>query len=111
MINKSLRIFIHYIIFFFILFGGIISNNYNIIKFHIIFNIIVILHWLTNNNKCFLSEYDHKGGSFVIIVFKKFGIYINENNETVINAITYSGVILPLLYSLYKLNKMKKIIS
>jgi hypothetical protein len=107
--SKPFRIFMHYVICFFILFGGIISNDYNIIKIHVVFNIFVILHWLTNNNKCFLSEYDHKGSSFIILSLDKIGINIDENNTTLVNIMTYSTVIIPLLYSVYRLNKMKKL--
>jgi hypothetical protein len=104
---KLARTYLHYIVTFFILFGGIITNNYNIIKFHIIFNTFIIIHWLTNNNKCFLSEYDHDGSNeYSSGLLKKIGINV-ENNENLLNFITYSVVIIPLFLSLQKLNKIK----
>ena len=100
---KVLRTYLHYLITFFILFGGLVgiyTKNYNITKVHIIFNLIVIIHWLTNDNKCFLSECDnHDDNEYSLSLFEKIGISIDKNNKEFINVITYSTVIIPLLFS------------
>lgn len=103
---KIARTYLHYIVTFFILFGGIITNNYNIIKFHIIFNTFIIIHWLTNDNKCFLSEYDNlESTEYTSGILKKLGINI-DGNEILINFIAYLTVIIPLFLSLKKINKI-----
>lgn len=98
--NKYTRTFIHYIISIFIVFGGLIFNHCNGLKIHMIFNIIVILHWITNNNKCFLTEYDYENGDgYTIGILNKFGFGLDEKNIVLSNVISYLTTIIPLYYS------------
>ena len=96
---------IHYMISFFILFGSF-SNNYSILKTHLYFNIIVILHWLTNNNKCFISEYHYKDnntGYMQHLISKIFNI--NNVNPNILNIIGYITVLIPSYFTYKKLYK------
>jgi hypothetical protein len=52
-LNINFIIFIHHIISFYILFGWINNNNPTI---YLLTLIIVNLHWMTNNYKCFLTQ-------------------------------------------------------
>ena len=102
---KDLREYIHYFISFFIVFGGFIGllfNNMNIVKFHFIFNIFVIIHWLTNNNKCYLSEIDNPNqndAKYTKDLLENV-CGLNINNILLLNIISYLVVILPLILSL-----------
>lgn len=98
---------LHYLITFFIIFGCM-SNDYSVLTVHFYFNIIVILHWLTNNNKCFLSDYDNQGenGYTQELLEKVFGLCIS--NPTTLNSITYMIVIIPLYITYSKLKEMCK---
>ena len=98
---------IHYIISLFIVFG-FLFNNINMLKIHLIFNIIVILHWLTNNNKCFLSELEYNeenqdNGYIIDIVYNIFGIRINKSTGEIL---AYLSVIIPGYLSYVKINSM-----
>lgn len=106
--NKLFRNIIHYIITIYILIGGLISNNCISLYIHFCFCILVILHWLTNNNKCFLSEYDYDdsdGYTKSILNFFNIDVSKYDNPYLITNIIAYSIVIIPLLFTLYKLNK------
>lgn len=101
---KHLRDNLHYIITIFILFGSI-SNNCNILYFHLFFCISTILHWATNNNKCFLSEYDYNEDTgYSMRILNYFGFnFDKDKDEYILNTIVYSCVIIPLLITLNKL--------
>jgi hypothetical protein len=105
--EKNIRDNIHYLITLFLFFGGIISNNCKMLQIHAIFCILVIFHWITNNNKCFLSEYDYKDGNgYTMHILNYLGINIKqENNELLLNIIAYSSVLIPLLFSYNKILK------
>ena len=49
--NRRLLQF-HHIINMYILIGGFLFNP----LYHLIFIVLTMIHWLTNNNKCFLTE-------------------------------------------------------
>lgn len=105
MFSKYTRTFLHYIISIYIVFGGIIFNHCQGIYYHILFNSIVILHWLTNNNKCFLTEYDYENGKgYTISILNKFGFNLDPKNTKLSNIISYMTTLIPLYYSytLYK---------
>ena len=61
--NILLCLFIHNIITVFILLGwllGILTKNKNILILHILTVLIVLTHWKTNDNYCFLTLYDNR---------------------------------------------------
>jgi hypothetical protein len=95
---------IHYIITIFLIFGSFFSKNKIYLKTHFFINMMVILHWFTNNNKCFLSEQTY-GEEDPQGYTKHLLSYINiEANDYNANILAYSSVILPSLYSLYLSN-------
>ena len=101
---------IHYCITIFILFGGITSIlflNCRMLTIHAYFCILVIAHWLTNNNKCFISEYDenNKNNGYTLSLLKKIGINISPDNYIITNTISYSMVLIPLYISYISLVK------
>lgn len=101
---KLLRDIIHYIITIFLLFGSI-SNNRNLLYFHLFFCILTITHWMTNNNKCFLSEYDYdENAGYTKQILHFFGF--NLNNEYVLNTIAYLCILIPFAITLNKLRLM-----
>lgn len=95
---------IHYIISIIIMFGSFFSNNKEYLKFHFFFNMMVIAHWYTNNNKCFLSddydEDDPQGYTKHLLSF----LHI-ESTDSNANRISYLSVIIPAIYSLYLIKK------
>ena len=101
--DKSYRHYIHYIISFYILFGGVITNNILFIKIHAYTLILILLHWLTNNGRCFLGEIDYKyeKSGYTKHLLEKIGIYTNEKIAMYIG---YLALIVPTLYSLHKLS-------
>jgi hypothetical protein len=93
---------IHYIISIFIMFGSFFSKNKKYLKFHFFFNLMVIAHWYTNNNKCFLSDdygdEDPQGYTKHLLSF----LHI-EATDSNANLISYLSVIIPASISLFRL--------
>lgn len=50
---------LHRIIMIFIYFGWLF-NDKRILKFYLIFFGVIVIHWLTNNFRCFLTQYEQK---------------------------------------------------
>jgi hypothetical protein len=97
-------ILLHYCITFFVIFGGLIGiifNNLDIIKFHILFNILVIVHWLTNNNKCVLSEISYenneKNNKYTDDIISN--IFQTKLNDFQLLIISYLVIIIPMIIS------------
>jgi hypothetical protein len=87
------------------LLGWLIPNS-NYLKFYIIFNISIILHWILNNNNCILSEMDNKEkGVYTSKILQQ--IYINiDNNSIFIDIINYGLIIILTLIAYYRILKM-----
>ena len=107
---KTIRSKLHTFISLYIVFGGAISNNCVFLKIHCITLMIIIFHWLTNNNNCFLSQYDHhqdKTGYTRSVLKKYFGINISDEDQIKGNIISYFAAIIPLLYTYRKIKQYK----
>lgn len=102
---KNLRKIIHYLITIFILFGWA-HHNKKLLLIHMIFICGVLIHWITNNNRCFLSEYDYEDddpNAYTKDLLNKFGIKLN--NDKIIQYIPYLSLIIPFIISVIKINK------
>jgi hypothetical protein len=104
--NKNIRNFLHYFITFYSLFGGLITSNCKWLQIHFIFNTLILLHWLTNNNRCFLSEYDYKENAYTAQLLNKLGINIYDN-KTALMLAPYILLFIPMMITYYKLNQFK----
>lgn len=96
---------IHHIITFFVVFGGIISGfllqNTYLLMAHMFFCGNIVIHWLTNDNRCILSkkeEYAEKNG-YTAEVLKFVGIHIDPTNESVGNMFSYGITLTSLIVS------------
>lgn len=95
---------IHHIITFTIVFGGIISGfllqNTLLLMAHMFLCGNIIIHWLTNDNRCLLSkdEYKEKNG-YTAEVLKYVGIHIDPTNESIGNMFSYGITLTSLLVS------------
>ena len=58
---KSIRDSLHYLITAYIILGWLVPEQQML---HAVFCALVLLHWRTNNNRCFLSEYDYSGNGY-----------------------------------------------
>lgn len=67
----------------------------------------VIIHWLTNDGQCFLSEMDYdkneEPNGYTKHMLEKIGITMDAQSMTIVSHLI---VLIPCLYSLYKLNQM-----
>lgn len=96
---------IHYIISFYMIFGWLVPYCNNL-KFYIIFNIFIILHWISNNNNCIISKLEKKDkGVHTSKLFKKININI-DSNSIFIDIINYSSIIIFILISYYRIQNM-----
>jgi hypothetical protein len=105
--NKFIRNTLHYSITLFVLFGNLMYHNCSYLQFHFYFCALIILHWLTNNNQCFLSQYDYKTNEYSLEILSWFGIHISRENYVLINIITYASITIPLLITYSKLKTLK----
>ena len=88
---------IHRILVYFTLLGFLLPKKY--LKYHLIMWPGILLHWLTNNNRCFLSDLEvklsgeswgEKESDFGIKIAKSFGINITLKDTTKIYIIVYT---------------------
>ena len=95
---------IHHIITFTIVFGGIISGfllqNTFLLMVHMFLCGNIIIHWLTNDNRCLLSkdDYQEKNG-YTAEVLKYVGINIDPTNESIGNMFSYGITFTSLIIS------------
>ena len=102
LMTKSQRDNIHYSYNLIIALVPLLSNNLKVLYFHATVCILTILHWHTNEGKCFLSEYDYQGESeYTKQILSFVGIYPQSNLELEFYA--HSFFIIPLFISLYKI--------
>ncbi len=79
----------HRILVYFTLLGCFLPTKY--LQYHLIVWPVIILHWFTNNNRCFLSDLEvklsgeswgKKESDFGIKVAKSFGLHITLEDTT-----------------------------
>lgn len=104
---------IHHIITFTIVFGGIISGfilqNTFLLMAHMFLCGNIIIHWLTNDNRCVLSveDYKHKNG-YTAEILKYIGINIDPSNESIGNMFSYGITLTSLIVSWRRLLVLTK---
>ena len=101
---------IHRILVYFTLLGFLLPKKY--LKYHLIMWPGILLHWLTNNNRCFLSDLEvklsgeswgEKESDFGIKIAKSFGINITLKDTTKIYIIVYTIIwLISLLRFIYE---------
>ena len=88
MLSSFIHIF-HRILTYFTLFGFLLPRKYLI--YHLFFYPSMIIHWMTNNNKCILTELEIKlsgrswsefESSFGIKLFNSLGFNIKKDKNT-----------------------------
>ncbi len=106
--DTVIRHYIHTFLTAVIVLGGIISGfifkNVFLLKAHVILCGNIILHWLTNNNRCIISEqdYEHKN-EYTLGLLKNIGIHIDPTNDIIGNIISYGTTSTLLFISWLKL--------
>jgi hypothetical protein len=103
--GKDIRHYLHYIITIYLLFGGILTNNLYYINIHFYVTFFTVIHWLTNNGQCFISEMDYdktEPNGYTKHLLEKLGL---ASNQKTVQLIAYGSVLIPCFYSLYKLNR------
>lgn len=102
--ERTLRTVIHNIVTVYILFGGLLARkSCRYLWFHVIFCLLVLLHWATNDNKCFLSEYDHssENGYTLETIRHVFGIEIPTDDTFWPDFIAHATVLVPMFVSMW----------
>jgi hypothetical protein len=102
---------VHYFITFLIIFGGLIGllfNNLNIVKIHILFNIIILVHWLTNNNRCFISDLTYGDNESNTKYSEELftSLFNYKLNDVQQNIVAYLTIIIPTIISMIIVNTM-----
>lgn len=105
--NSTFRHYIHYIISIYLVFGGVLTNDKTLLYIHFYVTFLTVIHWFTNNGQCFLSEMDYdvkeEPNGYTKHLLEKMGIPYTKGFLIFMG---YASVLVPCLYSLYKLNKM-----
>lgn len=100
------RHYLHYLITVYLVFGGVFTSNLYFIRMHFYVTFLTLIHWFTNNGQCFLSQMDYdetkEPYGYTVHILNKFGI--DNPSKTVKQMCGYGGVLIPCLYSLYRLN-------
>lgn len=106
--DNSWKTYLHYLISAYILFGGAFSSNCTYLKWHVAFNGFVIVHWLTNNNRCVLSDGYEEDTGYTRHVLNTLGFPINKDDKATMMVIAYAAVVVPMLWSARKVSKICK---
>ena len=85
---------------------GWIFDNKMILIFYLVFEVIIILHWITNHWKCCLTQYENKVCNFDKKEKYDYVFKIMNNKTAIILALTIKAIIL--CYVIYKLFFKKK---
>lgn len=102
-----LRHYIHYIISIYLVFGGLFTNNVIYLKIHFYVTLLTIIHWITNKGQCFLTETDYDSNDEPNGYTKHLLSLMNISpSSTNLMIIGWLSVILPCIYTLYKLNNI-----
>ena len=105
--NSTVRHWLHYVITGIIMLGGILTTNSLLLKIHIFICGNVILHWLTNNNRCIISEADYNNNNgYTIHLLQKMGIQVDESNSILPNLVAYGSVMVVLFFSWWRLKNV-----
>ena len=99
---KKARQLLHYAITAFLLLGGVFTKNKSVLRIHIVVDALVLLHWLSNNNKCFLSDIDYSNNQGYSNHLMSLVGFDNISDDTA-NFMSYASVIIAMLYSYGKL--------
>jgi hypothetical protein len=99
-IKGNLILYIHHLVDIYIYFGGFLFNP----LYHLIVVIITLLHWITNGDKCFLTEWSNSICYPEYTEYKGFNDFsrmlgIQDKYPTI--SYYYLGFII--LYDLYKI--------
>jgi len=65
-------LYFHHVVNIYIYIGGILFNP----LYHLLFLLFTILHWITNDNKCFLTEYTNSFCYPEVEEYKQFNDFI-----------------------------------
>lgn len=65
-------LYFHHVVNIYIYIGGILFNP----LYHLLFLLFTILHWITNDNKCFLTEYTNSICYPEVEEYKQFNDFI-----------------------------------
>lgn len=99
---KLFRETLHYAITATTLAIPIFARNCFLLLGNAILCLLVLIHWLTNNGKCALSEYDHTGNSYTIGLLRLIGIKLPTNDMYYSQRIAYGVLFLVAAVSLGK---------
>jgi hypothetical protein len=94
-------LFLHHAISVFTNFGWIF-NNRTILKIYLLFPVLAILHWVTNDDKCFLTEMVNK-----ICGYKQYKVFNDFTYFLKIKPILPLIKVLGIIIALYKINSSK----
>ena len=102
--SRKVREHTHYVITIFILTGGFLISSCPLLRAYLLFLVILVLHWVTNDNQCFISEFDYKKEDigYTQGILKKAGIHISKIGIDILN---YSYVLFMIWFTYRKLQR------
>lgn len=113
MVWSKIRHYLHYVISLYIVFGGVaakyVFGSDKFVYNHVYVLTGILLHWLTNNGKCFLSQYDYSekgpnGTSYTRHLMEMVGLGgLNISGRLMTRLVTMTSM----LYSVYLLARIK----
>jgi len=83
----ELRTYIHYAITAFALTGVFWISNCPLLKVYFLMLVVILLHWLTNDDKCCISQIDHKQdkSGYSKDLWSKIGLRLSETQIFYVN--------------------------
>jgi hypothetical protein len=102
--SRQVREYTHYAISIFILTGAFLIPSCPFLRVYLLFLVVLLLHWITNGNKCCISQFDYKKDDigYTQGILKRFGIEFSKTAVTVLN---YSTVLFLIWYTHDKLQR------
>lgn len=104
--NKEVKKFVHYAITAFFATGVIWIHNCAFLKVYFLASSVVLLHWLTNDDKCCVSQLEDPNETFRYnysqTLWRKFGVHFTEKQLFFVNK---AILVLILILTYLRLNK------
>ncbi len=103
--SRIIRQYTHYAITIFGLTGAFFISNCAMLKAYFLFLVLILLHWLTNGNECWISKIDYDGDpeAYSNSMFNRLGIQLTKIQTNLLNYAIMIGLI---SYTYFKMKRM-----
>jgi hypothetical protein len=104
MTSFEVRTYVHYAITAVVLTGVFWISNCSLLKAYMLMLVVILLHWLTNDDKCCISQidYKHDDKGYSKSLFSKIGITLTDTQTSYVTKLLMLSLIVATYFKLKK---------